>query len=142
MYGVISKGCSSNADYDQRAQKLQELHVKNRETFDLKEKVEQLVIAQECIKNDIEALRKDILGSPNDGEDETSGFVHNFRARLDEQRDEYFGLIERYMNELDKKRLEDIESRLAKLEERPKFNVLSASSKIPPVDIAKKDLKK
>lgn len=142
MYGIITK----TKDFDTRETKLKEIQKQNRDCTDLKERFEQINTSFDALRKElanlvqtVDAFRKDIYGEQTEEDDtENSGFVHNFKLRLDEQREEYFSLVEKYMNELDRKRLEDFEARIHKLEtDKPKINIVS-SSKVPSIDIEKK----
>lgn len=140
MYGVIPK----TRDFDNRAQKLEEIQRNNREMVNLKELYDQMNASFENLRNEVRELqqtvdtfKKDVFGDENEDEEAPTGFVNTFRLRLDGQRDEYYQLVEKYMNELDRKRLETIEQRIARLEEKPKINI-NPTSKIPSLEFEKK----
>ena len=149
MYGVIPK-CR---DFDTREQKLKEIQQQNRESINLKEKYDELCKSYEEVRKElsllsqsIDVIQRDLFGEKVEEYDdeetvekkESMGYIHNFRKRIDQQREEYYDLVEKYMNELDRKRLEEIESRIVKLEEKPKINIMSSKQTIPEIEIEKK----
>lgn len=132
MFGIRS---DTQRDFSEREKKLQEIKRNNREVLELSDKLNEHATILEAygqnlkeIYESIKELRKEVFGEPDDDELVT-GVINGLRNRLDEQRDEYYALIEKYMNELDRKKLEEIEGRIKKLEEgKSKFNIVSSST--------------
>lgn len=80
------------------------------------------------VEEHIIELQKYLYGSPEDEEDAKKiGYVDNVKNTLQQMRDEYIELIGQYVENStprqDRERFEQLEKRVQKLEEKPKFEV-------------------
>lgn len=80
------------------------------------------------IEDQITELQKFLYGNPEDEEElKKIGYVENNKNNLQQLRDEYIELIGQYVENStprqDRERFEQLEKRVMKLEEKPKFEV-------------------
>ncbi len=138
LYGIQPSG-----DFSQRKERLEKLKEEKRDNIDLSKKYDEVSQKQTDHENtvvEIQNLLNQLSSKFTDLEttlfNEENGIIPQLKQQMTEQRTEYFDLVEKYLNELDKSRLEDIEKRLLTLETKGNMESRKISLTLP------KELKK